>query len=179
MLTKSRILEIGRVTVWASKGVVVKFPNLCSSRYSTPVLVEWDPSKTNVISASLVVTKAIANHDPVTLKIWLNGTLVKTFYWPEGTKGTEKADVINVLTPLRSGTNNFEIAICRDYVWVGKAEANISAYIEYEYEGEDPEAGKDWWQLFKEWMEKNWWMTIPAVALAIIAIPAALPRRER
>ncbi|MBA7699317.1 hypothetical protein ES703_108011 [subsurface metagenome] len=40
-------------------------------------------------------------------------------------------------------------------------------------------AAKGWWQTFKEWFDKNWWMTIPAVVLAIIAAPAALPRRER
>lgn len=178
MLTKSRILEIDQVAVWASRGLVVKFPNLCSGRYVSPVTVEWDPSKTNLVSARLVVTSAVANHDPVTIKIRLNGTLVKTLHWPEGTKGTEKSAVINVLTPLRSGTNNFEVSICRGYVWFGKAEATISAYLEYEYAGEDPEVDVEWWELVKEWMKKNWWITIPVVALAIIAAPARRPRRS-
>lgn len=179
MLTKSKILETDQITVWASKGVVIPAWHICSSRYSTPVKVEWDPTKTNVVSARLVVTKAVAQHDPVTLSIWLNAILVKTIYWPEGTKGTEKSAVVDVIVPLRSGTNNFEVALCRDYRWGGKATATISAYLEYEYEGKDPEAEVNWWQLFKEWMKKNWWMTIPAVALAVIAAPAALPRRTR
>lgn len=184
-LVKSRILKTEQVNVWTSRDVVVPYWNVCSSRYSSPVKVEWDPSKTNLVSARLVVVKAVAQNDPVYMQIWLNGTriLAGSIYggslrWPKGTKGTEKSAIVDVLIPFRSGTNNFEVALCKDYLWLGKATALISAYLEYEFEGESPEAEINLWELIQEWLKKNWWTIPVATIAAVLTVPAVLQRRK-
>ena len=172
ILTKSAILKTEQKTVWTSKGLTVPAFQICTGRQSSPVSLVWDPSKTNLVTARLVITKAVPLHVPMTMKTWLNSIPLKTFYWPHGAEGVEKADVIDVLVPLRNGTNNFEVEICLDYRWWGESPAIISAYREYEYAGEDPEEeDQDTWAIFKEWLGKYWWIAIPAVALAVVTVP--------
>ncbi len=179
MLTKSRILDIMTRSVWKSQQLYIGYWNFFCKSVSTPFGADWDPAKTTITRATLVITGVNVDHDPIYVNIRVNGTLVKTFNWYEGQKNTEQSALVDVLSPLRAGTNNFEAITCKSYGYPAKVQGYIDAYLELEYTGEDPKAGKGWWQTFKEWFDKNWWMTIPAVVLAIIAAPAALPRRER
>ena len=171
MLTKSKIFKTEQKIVWTSKGLTVPAFQICTGRQSSPVSLVWDPVETSLVTARLVITKAVPLHVPMTMKIWLNHIPIKTFYWPHGAEGVEKADVIDVLVPLRSGTNNFEVEICLDYRWWGESPALISAYLEYEYAGETPGGDEDTWDILKEWMRKYWWIAIPAVALAVLTVP--------
>ncbi len=137
--------------------VPIALGGLCSVWIGKTVTITWDPAKTTVSSARLII-KAHALNDPIDFKVNFNGVEVRHFYWGEGTKCTEQSDVIDV--PIINGTNKLEARACKSYYWPWMAHVDVvEAYIEVTFEGEEPE--KNWWEYFWQWWEANWpWIAI-------------------
>ncbi len=136
----------------------LKIPLLakCSSWIGKPVTITWDPTQTTVSSSRLVV-KATSNADPVALDVKFNGIVVKSFFWGEGTKGTEQSAVVDI--PVNNGANEFEAKTCKNLIWIGVVGVDIEAYIEVIFEGETPD--RPWWEVFQEWLTTNWpWIAL-------------------
>ena len=159
--------------------LVIPWIGPCSDRVNKPVTITWDPTKTSVERASLIV-KARTSEDPVGLKIYFNDNEVREFIWWEGTKGEEKSDVIDV--PITNGTNTVGVYACKQYVpfpWVGIVNVNVDTYIEVTFAGETPH--RPWDEVVWEWFEANWpWVAIGGGALIIGGVAynyLATPRR--
>ena len=135
----------------------------CSAWTGKPISITWDPTKTTVSSSKLVI-KAKPNADPVALDIKFNDILAKSFFWGEGTKGTEQSDIIDV--SLINGTNIFQAKTCKHLYWIGVVGVDIEAYVEVTFEGETPQ--RPWWEVLQDWLVVNWpWIAI-GTGLAII-----------
>jgi len=143
----------------------VKIPLLasCSAWIGKPVSITWDPTKTT-ISSSRMVIRAKSDADPVAADFKFNNALTTSFFWGEGTKGTEQTDIVNV--SIINGTNLFEGKACKHLYWIGVVGVEVDAYLEIVFEGETPE--RPWWEVFMEWFETNWqWIALGAGLVTI------------
>lgn len=129
----------------------------CSGFVARSKEITWDEATTTVTNARLVITRVHSDGDPIDVWVRFNGTDLKRFLWKEGTKCTEKSDIIDV--PLLNGQNILEIYACKMYPWIGIVTVTVSAYIEVTFDGEIPES--PWWNEFWQWLESNWqWIAI-------------------
>ena len=142
--------------------LIIPWPSSCSSTMQKPVTITWDPVKTSVSSARLVIS-ATPNKDPVALVAKFNGSIVKEFFWGEGTKGEQTA-VVDV--PIINGSNTFSARTCKHLPWVGIVNVNVSAHVEVTFEGETPQ--RPWWEIFQEWLSVNWPYIAIGTGLVII-----------
>lgn len=114
-------------------------------------IITWDPLKTTVSSAHLVI-KAHAKNDPIDFQVKFNGVNVRSFFWGEGTRCTEQSDIIDV--SIVNGSNLLEVNAYKRYFWPGVASVDVEAYIEVVFEGEIPETS--WWEYLQQWLDTNW-----------------------
>jgi len=135
----------------------------CSGWIGKPVSITWDPTKTTVSSSRLVV-KATPNADPVALDVRFNGIDVKSFFWGEGTKGTEQSGIMDV--SIINGTNILEVKLCKHTYWIGVVSVDVEAYVEITFEGDIPQ--RSWWEVLQEWLVANWPLVAIATGLFII-----------
>lgn len=143
--------------------VVIPLLGGCSAWIGRPVSIIWDPTKTTVSSSRLVV-KTKPNADPVALDVKFNGIVVKSFFWGEGTKGTEQSGIMDV--SIINGTNLLEAKACKHLYWIGVVSVDVEAYVEITFEGDIPQ--RPWWEVLQEWLVANWpWVAI-ATGLFII-----------
>ena len=175
MLTKSRILNVRRIPLWANQPLKTAWIARCGSRETKIATIEWDPAETELIRATLVIPN-LTSEECTDAIIWVNNELVKKYTWGRGEGGTVE-DALDVKSLIHSGTNKVTAQLCDTWcsTRLRPAHASITAYLEYDFTGEEPDTDGDPWELFKEWMKKNWWVTIPIVALAVITVP----RRKR
>lgn len=137
---------------------------LCSGWTGKPVSISWDSTKTTILSSRLFV-KAHSNGDPIDFKVNFNGVEVKHFTWGEGTKCTEKSDVIDI--QIIEGLNELEVRACKQYPWLAAVTVSVEAYVEVTFEGEAPQ--RPWWEVFQEWLAANWPYLAIGTGLMIVA----------
>ena len=142
--------------------LIIPWPSSCSPHMEKTVTITWDPLKTTVTSARLVIS-ATPNKDPVALVAKFNNSKVKEFFWGEGTKGEQTA-VVDV--SIINGSNTFSAQTCKHLPWVGIVNVNVSAHVEVTFEGETPQ--KPWGEVVWEWLETNWPYLAIATGLVII-----------
>jgi len=143
--------------------VKIALLSACSATIVKPVTITWDPLKTSVTSAQLVM-KAHSNADPTDVYIKFNGVEIKIFQWGEGTRCTEQSDIIEV--PIINGANKIEVRTCKRYPWIGVVSVYVDAVVTVNFEGETPT--QPWWELIQEWIEANWQWIAVGTGLIII-----------
>ena len=169
MSTQNLYLPVGfsaKPYVIPSFKLVIPWMGACSDRVNKPVTITWDPTKTSVERASLVI-KARTSEDPVGLMIYFNDAETRQFIWGEGAKNEEKSDVIDV--SIINGVNTVGVHACKQYLpfpWVGVVNVDVDTYIEVTFTGETPH--RPWDEVVWEWLEANWpWIAIGGGALII------------
>ena len=157
------------VTAYPIPTFTAKIPwspiRLCSGWIGKSTPVKWDEARTTITSARLVLTRVHSNGDPVDVWVRFNGAEVRRFSWGEGTKCTDRSDIIDV--PLLNGPNLLEVEACKLYPWFGVVNVSVSAYIEVTFEGEAPES--PWW--FWDWLAANWhWVALGLVGVTVAGV---------
>lgn len=169
MLTKSAILITDHITVWANQPLKSAWIAACGDRQTQLGTIEWDPTKTKLIRATLVIP-TLTSERCTEILVSVNNVQVKKYTFDVG---DTLEDALDVTSLIHSGTNYFTVQLCDTWcsTRLRPANASITAYLEYEYAGENPDVDGDTWEQFKEWMKKYWWIAIPVVALAIVTPP--------
>ena len=171
MLTKSRILNVNHIPVWANQPLKSAWLGPCGDKETELATIEWDPTETELIRATLVIPNLTSEECTDTL-VSVNNELVKKYTQGRAEGGTIE-DALDVTNLIHSGTNKFTAQLCDTWcsTRLRPTQGSITAYLEYEFTGQDPDTDKDAWEAFKEWMRKYWWIAIPVVVLTVIAAP--------
>lgn len=141
----------------------------CSGWIGVTKTIEWDETETSVTATRLVVSRVHSDRDPVDIKVRVNGSEVKSFFYGEGTKCTYKSAVVSI--PLVNGANLIEMRSCKKFFWIGNVGTLLTGYIEMEYEGKAPERPP------LEAIKANWFLLLPVAVLGGVAV--GISRRKK
>jgi hypothetical protein len=125
---------------------------------SKHVPVTWDPDKTKITSAKLMVDATATRASILDIKV--NGTPAVSLSWDVLEEGARKEATGDVSSSLLNGDNLFFATLSKMVGSVWESSATFTATLVVEFEGEPPDVReKPDWQV---WLEQNW----PYVALA-------------
>jgi len=163
------VLTTEQLPVWGNQALKTAWIARCGDKATKILTIDWNPAETSIARATLVIPR-LTSESCTDVILWVNNEKVNTYNWGRGTGGN-KEDALDVTNLIHSGTNKFTAQLCDTICSTRLRPANaiITAYLEYEFTGEDPDTGEDPLEEFIDWLKKNWWVTIPILGVALIS----------
>jgi len=163
------VLETEQIPVFGNQALKTAWIGRCGDKETKITTIEWNPAKTELARATLVIP-SLTSEECTDVILWVNNEKVKTYNWGRGTGGTVE-DALDVTNLIHSGTNKFTAQQCDTIcsTRLRPAKGSITAYMEYEFTGEDPDTGEDPVEEFIVWLKKNWWIAIPVAGAVLLS----------